>query len=517
MINNIVIVGGGTAGWSTAHHFINKTSERVKITVVATPEIPIIGVGESTTGRFNDMIRLSPNLTGVNEKDFLKETESTFKLGIKHTDWHTIGKSFYSPIGDDYSFEFGYPHKDYDNIRIYHVAEKLDYDKTFQSRLMATNRLHFQKGKDVDVYDKLDILPVAYHLDTYKVGQYLKRKAIAVEQKVTYIDDVVKGFKQDDNGFVKYLTTKSGRKIKGDMFVDCTGFARVLIDKIEENKWVSYKDNLLVDSALNFNYKREEDEPIKNYTHAWAQKNGWCWEIPTQTRMGCGYVFSSQHTDFDKAHDEISKVIKKRYGKKIDVQRQIKFNTGRYEKFWIKNVLSTGLSSAFIEPLEATSIHATIMQVTHFIENYYKEDMPFKLNELQDQYNNEMTIMWDNIRDFIIYHYITPRKDSKFWIDSSKEERFSPRLKTLIKMWKHRMPRQVDYINDKHNNFYSIGNILWYQIAIGMKLLDPKIAKRELKDYGIYEASADQYKKVTTHVEKHLESFITTNNYFKSL
>ena len=515
MIKNIVIVGGGTAGWSTAHHFINKTSERVKITVVATPEIPIIGVGESTTGRFNDMIRLSPNLTGVNEKDFLKETESTFKLGIKHTDWHTIGKSFYSPIGDEYSFEFGYPHKDYDNIRIYHVAEKLDYDKTFQSRLMATNRLHFTDNKDI--YDNLDILPVAYHLDTYKVGQYLKRKAIAVEQKVTYIDDVVKGFKQDDNGFVKYLTTKSGRKIKGDMFVDCTGFARVLIDKIEENKWVSYKDNLLVDSALNFNYKREEDEPIKNYTHAWAQKNGWCWEIPTQTRMGCGYVFSSQHTDFDKAHDEISKVIKKRYGKKIDVQRQIKFNTGRYEKFWIKNVLSTGLSSAFIEPLEATSIHATIMQVTHFIENYYKEDMPFKLNELQDQYNNEMTIMWDNIRDFIIYHYITPRKDSKFWIDSSKKERFSPRLKTLIKMWKHRMPRQVDYINDKHNNFYSIGNVLWYQIAIGMKLLDPKIAKRELKDYGIYEVSADQYKKVTTHVEKYLESFITTNNYFKSL
>ena len=515
MIKNIVIVGGGTAGWSTAHHFINKTSERVKITVVATPEIPIIGVGESTTGRFNDLINLEPNLTGVNEKEFLKETESTFKLGIKHSDWHTIGKSFYSPIGDDYSFEFGYPHKDYDNIRIYHVAEKLDYDKTFQSRLMATNRLHFTDNKDI--YDNLDILPVAYHLDTYKVGQYLKRKAIAVNQKVTYIDDVVKGFKQDDNGFVKYLTTKSGRKIKGDMFVDCTGFARVLIDKIEENKWVSYKDNLLVDSALNFNYKREEDEPIKNYTHAWAQKNGWCWEIPTQTRMGCGYVFSSQHTDFDKAHDEISKVIKKRYGKKIDVQRQIKFNTGRYEKFWIKNVLSTGLSSAFIEPLEATSIHATIMQVTHFIENYYKEDMPFKLNELQDQYNNEMTIMWDNIRDFIIYHYITPRKDSKFWIDSSKEERFSPRLKTLIKMWKHRMPRKVDYINDKHNNFYSIGNVLWYQIAIGMKLLDPKIAKRELKDYGIYEASADQYKKVTTDVEKHLESFITTNNYFKSL
>ena len=516
MIKNIVIVGGGTAGWSTAHHFINKTSERVKVTVVATPEIPIIGVGESTTGRFNDMIQLSPNITGVDEKDFLRETESTFKIGIRHTDWHTKGKSFWSPIGDNYSFTLEYPHEDYDNYRIYHVAEKLDYDKTLQSRLMATNKLHIDKWGQ-NTYEKIGILPVAYHLDTYKVGQYLKRKAIAVDKKVTYIDDVVKGFKQDENGFVKYLTTKSGRKIKGDMFVDCTGFARVLIDKVEENKWISYKDNLLVDSALNFNYKKEEDEPIKNYTHAWAQKNGWCWEIPTQTRMGCGYVFSSQYTDFDKAHDEISKAVKKRYGKKIDVQRQIKFNTGRYEKFWCKNVLSAGLSSAFIEPLEATSIHATMIQVTHFIENYYKEDMPFKLNELQENYNSEMTQMWDNIRDFIVYHYITPRKDSEFWIDSRKEERFSPRLKKLLKIWKHRMPRIVDYINDKGNNFYSIGNTLWYQIAIGMKLLDPKVAKKELKDYGIYQHTENQYKNITTKIEEHLDTFATTDEYFKSL
>ena len=115
MIKNIVIVGGGTAGWSTAHHFINKTSPDTKITVVAAQEIPIIGVGESTTGRFNDLINLEPNLTGVNERDFLKETESTFKIGIKHSDWHTIGKSFYSPIGDGYTNPTKFPHKDYDN------------------------------------------------------------------------------------------------------------------------------------------------------------------------------------------------------------------------------------------------------------------------------------------------------------------------------------------------------------------------------------------------------------------
>ena len=376
---------------------------------------------------------------------------------------------------------------------------------------MAENRVHFTNNNNV--YEKNEHLPLAYHLDTYKVGQYLKEKAIAVS-KCKYIDDQVIDFKQDENGFVTSLKTKTGKTIKGDLFIDCTGFARVLIDKVEENKWVSYSDNLLVDSALNFNYELEEDEEIRTYTHAWAQKYGWCWEIPTQTRMGCGYVFSSQFTDFDKAYNEISKVMKNR---KIKVQREIKFKTGRLEKFWCKNVLSTGLSSAFIEPLEATSIHATIMQVTHFIENYFKREMPFKCNLLQEQYNSEMTQMWDNIRDFIVYHYITPRKDTKFWIESTKKERFSPRLKNLLEMWKHRMPREVDYINDKGNNFYSIGNVLWYQIAIGMNLLNPKIAKQELEDYGIYNMTKEMYKQVCYHVDKYLPSCTKTNQYYKSL
>ena len=512
MIKNIVIVGGGTAGWSTAHHFINKTSPEIKITVVATPEIPIIGVGESTTGRFNDLINLYPNDTGVNEKEFFKETESTFKLGIKHSDWHTIGKSFYSPIGDNYHNERQYPHKSYDDYRIYHIADKLDYDNTFQSLLMAQNRVHI-RGYSENAYQDVQHIPVAYHLDTYKVGQYLKRKAIATP-KCKYIDDQVIGFKQDENGFVKYLKTKSGKNIKGDLFIDCTGFARVLIDKIEENKWVSYKDNLLVDSALNFNYDIEEGEEIRTYTHAWAQKHGWCWEIPTQKRMGCGYVFSSQHTDFDKAHDEISKKLKHR---KIKVQREIKFNTGRLEKFWVKNVLSTGLSSAFIEPLEATSIHATIMQISHFIEYYYKKDLEFKCNLFQEQYNKEMTQMWDNIRDFIVYHYITPRKDTKFWKEASSTQRWSPRLTRLMTMWKYKMPREVDYINDIGNNFYSIGNTLYYQIAIGMKLFNSKLAKKELESYGLYDDIKRLHEVVKENLEEQVPTFMKTNDYYNSL
>jgi hypothetical protein len=511
-IKNIVIVGGGTAGWATAHHFINKTSNDTKITVVATKEIPIIGVGESTTGRFNDLINLPDNITGLNEREFLKETDSTFKLGIKHTDWHTKGKSFYSPIGDNYSNQYKFPHEDYDNYRIYHIADNKDYSKTFQSRLMAENKLHFFDNDTNDVYEKTKYIPVAYHLDTYKVGQYLKRKATSIS-KCKYIDDQVIDFKQDEKGFVKSLKTKKGKTIKGDLFIDCTGFARVLIDKVEKNDWISYEDGLLVNSALNFNYQLEEDEEIKTYTHAWAQKYGWCWEIPTQKRMGCGYVFSDQFTDFDKAHDEISKKMKR----KIDVQRQIKFKTGRLSKFWCKNVLSTGLSSAFIEPLEATSIHATIMQVTHFIENYFKQDMPFECELLHEQYNIEMGDMWDNIRDFIVYHYITPRKDTEFWKESAKPDRWSKRLTKLMNMWKHRMPREVDYVSDKANNFYNIGNTLWYQIAIGMKLLEPKLAKQELVNYNLYNESKSLYKNITKNVELTMPKMIKTNEYYNNL
>jgi len=506
-IKNIVIVGGGTAGWATAHHFINKTSTDTKITVVATKEIPIIGVGESTTGRFNNLINLKNNITGLNEEEFLKETSSTFKLGIKHTDWYKKGESFYSPIGDNYSNDYMYPHEDYDNYRIYHIADKKDYSQTFQSRLMAENRLHFMDNNNV--YTHPEHFPLAYHLDTYKVGQYLKRKAISVS-KCKYIDDQVVDFKQNNMGLVTSLKTKKGKTIKGDLFIDCSGFAKVLIDKVEKNDFIPY-NSLLVNSALNFNYV--SDEPIRNYTHAWAQKYGWLWEIPTQERLGCGYVFSDHFIDFDKAHDEISKVLKR----KIDVQRQIKFKTGRLQKAWCKNVLSTGLSTAFIEPLEATSIHATIMQITHFIENYFKKDMPFECEYLQEQYNSEMGQMWDNIRDFIMFHYITPRKDTEFWKESGRPHRWSKRLTKQMSIWKYRMPRTVDYINDKGNNFYNIGNTLWYQIAIGMNLFDSKMAKKELKDYGIYDATKQHYQKLSAGINEYIPKFIKTNEYYKSL
>tara|TARA_Y100000004_G_scaffold87877_1_gene98496 strand:- start:1534 stop:3090 length:1557 start_codon:yes stop_codon:yes gene_type:complete len=515
-INNIVIVGGGTAGWATAINFLNRTQKDFNIKVVSSIEKPIIGVGESTTGMFWSILKLKNGNVKIDIKDFLKKTSSTFKLGIKHTDWYEKGKSFYSPIGDNYYIERSYPDTHYDAYRIYHVARELEFDSNIQSNLMKENKLHLTKDNK-DVYEEAwdnGYYPIAFHLDTYKVGQYFKEKAL-LQENCQYIEGDVKDFEKDENGLVTGLILNDNKKVEGDLFVDCSGFSRVLIDKIEENNFVSYQDELLVNRALPFYVSNDEDKPIRNYTHAWAQKYGWLWEIPTQERLGCGYVYSDKHTTPDKAQEEIEKVL----GHKIVPRGDIKFNTGRLQKFWIKNVLSTGLSSAFIEPLEATSIHSTIIQINYFLENFFKKEMPLHLNIMQDRYNKNLTDMWDNIKDFIVYHYITPRKDTDFWIDSSSVDRRSEDLKNKIEMWNYRMPRKVDFTTDKSNHFYSIGNTLWYQIAIGMKLLDPKIARKELEDYYMYDdiklAYYDIKKRVISDLEKNI--FLSTNEYYKSL
>ena len=158
--------------------------------------------------------------TNTSDDEFLRETGSTYKIGIKHSDWHTVGESFYSPLGDDYYEQdwLSYPHIEYDNYRIYYVANEMPYDDNFQGRLMKEGKLH----------EAIPSMPAhAYHLDTYKTGQYLKQKAIAHEA-CDYVNGEVVSFKQDENGYVKSITTKTGQVIEGDLFVDCTGFSRFL-------------------------------------------------------------------------------------------------------------------------------------------------------------------------------------------------------------------------------------------------------------------------------------------------
>lgn len=516
VVNKIVIVGGGTAGWATALNFLQKT-KNTEIVVIASKEKPIIGVGESTTGQFNDLIR-SQGPVSIGETDFLKQTGSTFKIGIRHTDWHTIGESFTSPLGDEFVNERGYPSADYDYYRYYFLANKMPY-VALQSKLMLNNKLNFLNvEKDNQLKEffgnftgkiNLQFQHMAYHLDTYKVGQYIKDKMLQ-QERCTYIDDIVKGFDQDEKGFVTKLKTKTGKCIEGDLFVDCTGFARVLIDKVEKNNFVSYEKELTVNSALTFHVENKEDTIINNYTNVTAKKYGWLWDIPLQHRKGMGYVFNDQYINDEQAQKEIENDL----GFKIEPRSLIKFKAGRHEKFWCKNVLSTGLASAFVEPLEATSIHMTMVQINYFLQNYFTNNMSFD-NFSINNYNNSMTTVWDDIKDFIVLHYHSPRKDTEFWVQASSKKRKSDRLNNMLETWKHRLPRTVDYKSKLGDSFYHLGNTLWLQILMGMKILDSDMAKKELEQFDMYKYSENRYKAITNIENYCVNKAIENNSFYK--
>lgn len=509
-IKTIVIIGGGTAGWTAAHVLMARTTPDVKIKLIASKEIKTIGVGEGTTGLFPDIIKFLGQATNLNEDEFLFECDATLKYGLKYTDWAEKGDVFYSPIGDDFPNEIKYPHADYDYMRMYHVAINEKYENAFQTTLMKENKLAFHKDTLEDFFKNIN-QPVAYHLDTYKTAEYLKTKAIAVKGRFEYIEDTLTNVNKDEDDFIKSVLTKSGKEIEGDLFVDCSGFAKVLIEKEYENKFIPF-DGLINNRALAFQVPNKKDEKIRNYTHAWAQKHGWIWEIPTQTRYGCGYVFNDEISKPEVIEEEIKSI----YGN-VEIQKDIKFKAGRNEKFWIKNVICSGLSAGFVEPLQATSIHNSIVLLNHFMENYYHKHMPFECQHLQDQYNKEMTELWNSTRDLIRVHYQTKRTDSEYWIQARKEETLSKTLKRNLDVWSVRMPRVVDYVNDKSNNFFYFGNNLWIQILMGMQLLEPKVAKQELIDYYLLEHSKQHLDFIKKEVPFKVKQCVTTNDYYSKI
>ena len=490
MVKRIVIIGGGTAGWLTTLNFLRHT-DNPEIINISSDELPIIGVGESTTGLTNDIIKSKRNIE-IDELDFLKNTNSTYKLGIWHKDWHTIGESFISPLGDEFLNDSGHPTSDYDYYRIYHVAKNnMKYNQT-QARFIENNKLQFLNISEDDYYKpvfnnqngKVDFSfhHVAYHVDTFKVGKYIKDKVIN-HDRVKYFDDIVTSVEKDEHGYVKKLLLKSGQIVEGDLFVDCTGFFRLLID--DENKFIDYSNNLLTNRAISFITK---DTDIKNCTTATARKYGWEWTIPLQHRNGRGYVFNDNMISVDEAVEELCKI----YGE-IEVQKDISFKPGRITKAWDKNVISTGLSTGFVEPLEATTIHMTLLQINLFLEQYYTEHLDFKNDSQHKNYNRAIGDTWDDIRDFINLHYTNTRQDTEFWKESSKEERRSNRLNDLLETWKSIMPRLADYSSSNYLNFYKLGNTLWYQILIGMKILNPSVAEKELKAFKLWEVAERDY------------------------
>lgn len=399
-IRKVVIVGGGTSGWLAAailsHHL---KSELCRIELVESTEIGTIGIGESTVPPFVGLIRR----LGIDEQDFVRATQATYKLGIKFVDWQNRNTQYFHPFG-----ALGKRIDSHDFYQCWLKARTLGDTSSLQDfspcNVMAENGRFFQPEKAQNT--PIGGANYALHVDAAEVALYLRRYAEA--RGVVRHEGLVTAARLQDNGFIKSILLADGRQIEGDFFIDCTGFKALLIGQqlgVGFEDWSRY---LPCDRAIAL--KTQSAGPILPYTLATARKAGWTWRIPLRHRVGQGYVYSSR---FCSDADAKSTLLQSLDGALVGEPRVLHFMTGHRREIWKHNCLSLGLASGFVEPLESTSIHLIARGMEFFLRYYPDRDCD---SALAREYNRRMTADYEEVRDFIVLHYCaTSREDTPFW------------------------------------------------------------------------------------------------------
>ncbi len=499
---HFVIVGGGTAGWIAA--FILKDQcRRLKldaaISVVESSKIPTVGVGEATTAAFHVFLKHF----GIDIADFMRRCEATYKLGIRHEDWRRKGYTYYGPIDDPHQVVAPPPGAPSDYLNVYAVSVgKPVQDMHLFGPLLERRKAPWARRKDGSLLPLGPFLP-AYHFDQALVGRYLKEHS----EGVAIVDNILAGVERDPaTGNVATLVFEDGQRLAGDFFIDATGFRKRLIVGELQAPWISYAHELPVNRALPFWLPIEEGEEIANYTRAWAQEAGWMWQIPTQFRYGCGYVYSDAFRTPDEAHAEVERML----GRKVEVRGDIQFKIGRLENAWIGNVLAVGLASSFLEPLESTSIHGTIVQMMMFAGQYL--DLPARMTpERRDDYNRRVGRQVDDFRTFVNTHYVVERDDTPFWREV-RANRIHPETRKRLARWSREMPR-MDHFPQYLFGLPHLETQLHYPVLQGLGLLDPAVAKAEmardpkLRSFAksTYDGLVKEYKQAATQALGHAE------------
>ena len=454
---NIVIVGGGTAGWLAAMMLSDVAARKgwgSKVTVVESSKIGVIGVGEGSTAVFRQMLRHFR----LDEAEFLRETGATIKYGIRHRDWRRLGHTYDGPI-DSPQMVAGEA-----DLDLYAVAAGRSVGEAhlFQHLLNGQKApVALREGRPVQAGP----FHYAYHFDQALVGAWLRRKA----HGITLIDDQVQGVERGEAG-IAALTLESGQRVEGDFFLDCTGFRRRLIGDLGA-EWLSYRDVLPVNRAMPFWVDLKEGEEIAPCTLAWAQKSGWLWWIPTQGRYGAGYVYSDAHTTPEAAKAEIEAAL----GHEIHPRNDIRIEAGRQREAWIGNCVAVGLASSFLEPLEATSIHGTIVQMMMLSEWLGQGDG-------RARYNAAVGRQVDDFRDFIRLHYVSERRDSPFWRDVAASH--SAVVTDRLAQWRDHIPRPADFPRFppglEHLGLAHVQEQLYLPVLDGLGLLNRPAAQAEM-------------------------------------
>jgi tryptophan 7-halogenase len=399
-IRSIVIVGGGSAGWMTAAALSTTLTQGCTITLIESDEIGTVGVGEATI----PPIRTFNQTLGIDERDFVKATQGSFKLGIEFVDWAKLGHRYFHPFG---------PHgKPFDIIDVHHHwlrAKAAGETSAFDDHSMAwaiakQNRF---SPPSPDPRNVLSTFDYAYHFDAGLYAAYLRKHSEA--RGVTRIEGKVGAVLQNsESGFIESVTLEDGQVFSGDLFIDCSGFRGLLIEGALQSGYQDWTHWLPADRAVAVPCAKNGDPTP--YTRSTAREAGWQWRIPLQHRTGNGYVYSSK---FISDEDAAATLLANLDGEQLADPRPLRFVTGRRNSYWVKNVVAIGLSSGFLEPLESTSLHLIQAGISKLLALFPDRDFdPIVTAE----YNRIAITEVERIRDFIILHYkLTQRDDSDLW------------------------------------------------------------------------------------------------------
>ena len=344
----------------------------------------------------------------------------------------------------------------------------------------------------------------SYHFDGHEVGKYFKN--ICLKFGVKVIDSEVTNVNFDETEYVKNVILLNGQNIEADMWFDCSGFNRLLIGKTK-NKWISYKHNLPVNTAIPFS-TQITNKNVRFETLAEAMNSGWMWRIPLQERYGNGYVFCDEFQTYDNAIDEVERKL----GEQITPVKQIKFEAGRYENTWYNNVVSFGLASHFLEPLQATSIHISLIGITNFVNHYLKSIDSIRCEVSKRKYNESVNKMIDDTRDLLQMHYLSGREDTPFWKFIKNEMIITDSNKELIEVSKHRMLNMMDF-KDGHG---MSGWGIWSHILEMAGLFgDKKMIEKELNQADKLDRAYYFSKLMEKDYNKIKDEFMTNEEFFK--
>jgi tryptophan halogenase len=473
-VKKIVIIGGGMAGWLTALSIV-KFLKNVECTLIESSTIGSIGVGEGTTGLFLEYI----SSLGIDVSEFMQKTDALPKYGINFLNWTGNNSNFYSPIDGSY-----YDNDGLDLLFFGAILNDLDVNGT--SRFLTV----IDENK-TDIFLKDNLLEsrfknFALHLDTFKTIEYLKNYTLNNFNNIKCIDRVIEGIELSNTGSLSTITLADKNKISGDFFIDCSGLAKIAIKHLNP-KWIDYSNELIVNTAIPFTLKNDLTDK-KTFTTARAMNSGWVWEIPTKKRIGRGYIFNDSFISEQDALNELEEF----YKMPVEKVKTIKFSSGRLDQVWIKNCVAVGLSAAFLEPLQATSIHCTIVQLNDLIKNFLNCPLGTLMSEENAaDYNNRISKLYSGMADFVSMHYSGGRNDTKFWQHISNNQKIRKNSKKIIEKAKFRLTRSDDF--EVHAGF--AGMHMWNYSLYGLGHIKKEVVRDILSNINF------DFSQLPTHIK----------------